>query len=448
MNIKSLGKVFLSAILAAALLCGCSDNPESGTPSTSSSSSIAANVPDSSSEPTSSTESVSESSSESTSSTESVPESSSEPTSSTESVPESSSEPTSSTESVPESSSELISSTESVPESSSEPISSTESVPESSGNSSEEPSNSDTYFGRHGVLSVNGANLVDAHGEKMQLRGMSTHGIAWFPDFVNMETFKFLRDEWNTNCVRLAMYTHEYNGYCAGGDKEWLKGLVKSGVEYATELGMYVIVDWHVLNEQNPLTYKDEALKFFDEMSKYCADKGNVIYEICNEPNGSGSWGNVTAYANEVIPVIRANDPDSVILVGTPTWSQDIDQALNSPLNFDNIMYTLHFYAATHTDWLRSRMESCVNSGLPVFISEFGMCDASGNGAIDTYQSEQWKAIIDKYGTSYMCWNLANKNESSSILRESCRKLSGWTDDDLSQQGQIIRGWFLSETEQ
>lgn len=432
MKMKTFGKTVLSAVLAAALLCGCSDN--SGNPGESS------NSTSSTSSSTSSTSSVTSTSTESSVSTteSSSPESSTESTQSTESTSESVPEST-----VPESSPDSVPESSSQPESSSEPES-TDSTPTS------EPSgtDADTYFGRHGVLSVSGADLVDAHGEKMQLRGMSTHGIAWFPDFVSMETFKFLRDEWNTNCVRLAMYTHEYNGYCAGGDKEWIKGLVKNGVEYATELGMYVIVDWHVLNEQNPLTYKDEALKFFEEMSKLYADYGNVIYEICNEPNGSGSWNDVTAYANEVIPVIRANDPDSVIIIGTPTWSQDIDQALNSPLGYDNIMYALHFYAATHTDWLRSRMENCVNSGLPVFISEFGMCDASGNGAIDVNQSEQWKALIDKYGTSYMCWNLANKNESSSILRESCRKLSGWTDDDLSEQGRLIRGWFTSETEE
>ncbi len=421
MKMKTFGKTVLAAVLAAALLCGCSDN--------------SANSGGSSEMSTSSSTS---SSSTSTDGSVNAPESSS-----TESSTGSSSEST--TESSTESPSE--STTESSTEISSE--STTESSTESSDNTSaNKPSdNADTYFGRHGALSVNGADLVDAHGEKMQLRGMSTHGIAWFPSFVSMETFKYLRDEWNTNCVRLAMYTHENNGYCAGGDKEWIKGLVKNGVEYATELGMYVIVDWHVLNEQNPLTYKDEALKFFDEISKLYADYGNVIYEICNEPNGSGSWNDVTAYANEVIPVIRANDPDSVIIVGTPTWSQDIDQAMNSPLSFDNIMYALHFYAATHTDWLRSRMENCVNSGLPVFISEFGMCDASGNGAIDTNQSEQWKALIDKYNTSYMCWNLANKNESSSIIKESCRKLSGWTDDDLNEQGRIIRSWFTGEPE-
>lgn len=273
---------------------------------------------------------------------------------------------------------------------------------------------------------------------------MSTHGLAWFPDYVNYDTFKFLRDDWNTNCIRLAMYTYENGGYCSDGDKQWLKSLVNSGVDYATQLGMYVIIDWHVLGEQNPLRFKDEAKKFFDEMSKKYAGHNNVLYEICNEPNNTG-WGDIKTYANEIIPVIRANDPDSVIIVGTPTWSQEIDKAASSPLQFDNLMYTLHFYADTHTDWLRDRMEKCIKGGLPVFISEFGMCDASGNGNVNEWQSEQWKGLIDKYNVSYMCWNLANKNESSSILRSGCTKLYGWTDSDLSAQGKLIRKWFINE---
>lgn len=316
---------------------------------------------------------------------------------------------------------------------------------DSSDNSSDSES-SKTPYAIHGALNVSGTDLVDNNGEKYQLYGMSTHGIAWFPQYVSLDTFKTLRDEWNTNCVRIAMYTAENGGYCTNGDKEKLKELVKNGVDYATELGMYVIIDWHILSEENPLEYKDEAIAFFDEMSKLYSEYDNVIYEICNEPNGSGTWEDIKTYANEVIPVIRANDANSVILVGTPTWSQDVDKAAASPLEYDNIMYVLHFYAATHTDWLRDRMKTCIDSGLPVFISEFGICDASGNGEIDYDQAEEWKKIIEDYNLSYICWNLANNTESSSVIAAGCDKTSGWTDDDLSAQGKWITEWFKSET--
>ena len=305
----------------------------------------------------------------------------------------------------------------------------------------------ETAFAKHGKLSVNGADLVDANGAKFQLRGMSTHGIAWYPSYVCEETFTALRDDWNTNCVRLAMYTHENLGYCSNGDKNYIKGLVENGVELATQLGMYVIIDWHVLNENSPLVYMDEAVEFFDEMSKKYASYGNVLYEICNEPNKGASWDKVSEYANEVIPVIRANSPDSVIIVGTPTWSQDVDKALADPLEYDNLMYTLHFYAATHKDSLRNKMERCINEGLPVFVSEFGICDASGNGKVDIDQANEWKELIENYNVSYMCWNLSNKDEASAVIDSGCSKLSGWSDDELSEEGRWIKEWFTSETD-
>lgn len=307
--------------------------------------------------------------------------------------------------------------------------------------------NSDTEspFSKHGRLSVDGTDLVDKNGEKYQLYGMSTHGLAWYPQYVNQDAFDTLLNQWNTNCIRLAMYTYESGGYCSDGDKEALKSLIKSGVEYADNLGMYVIIDWHVLNDQNPNVYKDEAIKFFDEMTDLYKDHDNIIYEICNEPNTSADWSDIKSYAEEVIPVIRENDSDAVIIVGTPTWSQDIDQALADPLDFDNVMYALHFYADTHKDWLRERVENCISMGLPVFISEFNICDASGRGNVNVDEGNKWYNLIDKYNLSYMCWSLANNPDSCCVFSVDNPKLSGWTEDDLSLTGKWLIEKFKSE---
>lgn len=299
-----------------------------------------------------------------------------------------------------------------------------------------------TPYGQHGALHVENGKLTDENGNTVQLYGMSTHGIAWFPQYINYDSFRTLRDDWNTNCIRLAMYTAEYGGYCAGGDKEQLKQLVKDGVSYATELGMYVIVDWHILSDCDPNQNKDEAIAFFREMAEVFADNDNVLYEICNEPNGGTSWDSIKSYAEEVIPVIRAQKPDAVILVGTPTWSQEIDKAAASPLDDSNVMYTLHFYAGTHKDDLRNRLETCVQNGLPVFVSEFGMCDASGNGANDFVSTTKWLELLNKYQISFCCWNLANKDESSSVFKASSTALSDWTDDDFNESGRWIRDYF------
>ena len=310
---------------------------------------------------------------------------------------------------------------------------------------SEAPSVDDsTPYGQHGALHVENGKLTDADGNIVQLYGMSTHGIAWFPQYINYDSFRTLRDDWNTNCIRLAMYTAEYGGYCAGGDKEQLKQLVRDGVSYATELGMYVIVDWHILSDCDPNQNKDEAIAFFREMSEAFADNDNVLYEICNEPNSGTSWDSIKSYAEEVIPVIREQKPDAVILVGTPTWSQEIDKAAASPLTFDNVMYSLHFYAGTHKDDLRNRLETCAQNNLPVFVSEFGMCDASGNGANDFDSTTKWLDLLNKYQISFCCWNLANKDESSSVFKTASTALSDWTDEDFNESGRWIREYFRS----
>lgn len=290
-----------------------------------------------------------------------------------------------------------------------------------------------------GRLAVQGTQLVDEKGEAVQLKGISTHGLAWFPQYVNEDLFGELRENWNVNVIRLAMYTAESGGYCTDGDKGRMKELIRKGVEYATNQDMYVIIDWHILSDQNPNQHKTEAIRFFAEMSKEFSDHNNVLYEICNEPNGGTTWRDVKAYANEVIPVIRANDPEAVILVGTPNWSQHVNEAAADPITgYQNIMYTLHFYAATHTDYLRNIMEEAINAGAPIFVSEYGICDASGNGAINEAQANAWVELLDRYQVSYVAWNLSNKNESSSIIRSTVNKVSGFSEDDLSDSGRWL----------
>lgn len=291
-----------------------------------------------------------------------------------------------------------------------------------------------------GKLSVKGTQLVDQHGEELQLRGISTHGVAWFPQYVNEELFGELHEDWGANVIRLAMYTAESGGYCTDGNKDELKELLRRGVEYATNQDMYVIVDWHILSDNNPNQYKAEALQFFDEMSKEFAGHNNVLYEICNEPNGGTSWGEIKSYASEIIPVIRANAPEAVILVGTPNWSQYVNEAAADPItDYENIMYTLHFYAATHTDSLRNTMAEAIDAGLPVFVSEYGICDASGSGGIDEAQANAWVEMMDRYQVSYVAWNLSNKEETSALIGSTVEKVSGFQEEDLSDSGRWLR---------
>lgn len=300
-----------------------------------------------------------------------------------------------------------------------------------------------TPVSQHGQLSVKNGQLVDKNGKGYQLRGMSTHGLTWFPEFVNESAFKTLRDDWNTNVVRLAMYVDEWgNGQCYMGNKSGSLELLEKGVDICIKLDMYVIIDWHVLNPGDPSKYTNEAKSFFETVSKRYAKYPNVIYEICNEPNGGASWsGNIKPYAEKIIPVIRKNAPNSVIIVGTPTWSQEIDKPLSDPLNYKNVMYAFHFYAATHAG-LRSNVENCVAQGLPVFVSEFGTCDASGGGANDFNETQKWLSYFDKQGISYCNWSICNKDETCSVLRPGTSANGNWSESNLTENGKWMRNWL------
>lgn len=293
-----------------------------------------------------------------------------------------------------------------------------------------------------GALYVDGTKLKGQDGKEVVLNGISTHGLAWFPEYVNAGSFKQISNDWNMNAVRLAMYTEEYGGYCSGGNREQLKKLVRDGVKFAKDADMYAIVDWHILADGHPTKNKAEAIAFFDMMSSEFADCNHVIYEICNEPNNGADWNEIKGYAEEVISVIRKHDKDAVIIIGTPTWSQDVDVAAENPVKGKNLMYALHFYAGTHKQFLRDKAQKALNKGIPIIVSEYSICDASGNGNLDYAEAEKWVEFLDKNKISRMAWNLSNKAESSAVIGSWCSKKEGFAEQDLSEFGK----WLIGKT--
>ena len=201
-----------------------------------------------------------------------------------------------------------------------------------------------------------------------------------------------------SHAVRLAMYTAEYNGYCTGSaqNRKNLEALIDQAVGFCDDLGLYAVIDWHILSDSDPNTYKKQSKAFFKKMAQKYAGYNNIIYEICNEPNGSTTWPQIRSYADTVVRTIRRYDKKAVIIVGTPAWSQDAAAAAADPVKGSNIMYAFHFYAATHTEEYRKKLQEAVDAGLAVFVSEFGISEASGNGRIDKAQAEQWMKLLDR----------------------------------------------------
>ncbi len=294
-----------------------------------------------------------------------------------------------------------------------------------------------------GQLQVNGTYLCDASGTPITLRGISTAGIAWFPHLSTKEYMQTLRDEWNISVFRIAMYSYEGSDSYVN-NPEWNKKKVCELIDAAIDLDLYVIADWHILADGNPQTYQTQAIEFFTYISERYAGVPNILYEICNEPNGNISWnGNIKPYAEAVIPIIRAASPDAVIIVGSPTWSQDVDQAAQNPLAFDNIMYSLHFYANTHKEWLRDKAMVAISKGLAIFATEWGTTDASGSGYVNTASSDEWLAFFEKHGISWCNWSLCNKAESSALLLPFAEINGTLPDSALSESGKYIKKKLL-----
>lgn len=266
----------------------------------------------------------------------------------------------------------------------------------------------------YGDLQVLDGKICAENGMPVQLKGMSTMGLQWYGEVVNPDAFDALTYDWECDVIRLALYVGE-NGYASRPD---LKDLVHKGVQLAIERGIYVIIDWHVLTpgDPNDSIYKD-AENFFMEMSQTYRNYPNVIYEIMNEPNGSLSWRtDLKPYAQKMVDIIRREDPDNLILIGSGHWSQDLHIAAADPVEGKNLAYTVHFYSGTHGESLRSNVLSAMRQGQAVFCSEWGTSKATGDGGPYLDQAEAWLDFFDENDIGWVNWSLATKNETSAAF--------------------------------
>lgn len=292
---------------------------------------------------------------------------------------------------------------------------------------------------KNGQLSVKGTNLISEEGNIVRLKGMSSHGLMWYPEYINTRSLNTL-SEYGANTIRLAMYTDQNKGYI-DNKKEAMKNILQ-GIENVLGMDMYVIVDWHTLKDNNPNLYIEEAKVFFDEISTRYKDEPGVIYEIFNEPNGETSWHDIKAYANTIIPIIRKNSPNAIILVGTPNYCVDIKSAINDPLEYENIMYTYHLYTGTSDGGYQYWLSEALKNNIPVFISEWGFSLEKDSEDIDFQKGKEFLEFLSENNMSWVNWSLSNKDESHSFIREDVDKLSKWNNDELTSVGKFVKHAF------
>lgn len=317
------------------------------------------------------------------------------------------------------------------------------------------PNNGVSAYGR---LKVSGTTLTDINETPVILRGVSSHGISWYPRYLNGNAFKTLREE-GANLMRIAMYTEPKGAYI--DDPQRSLDYLYMGIESALAQDMYVIVDWHVMREKDPNIYVDEAVEFFKEITAHYGDEPGILYEICNEPNGDVNWDQVAEYANRVIPVIRSNSPNAVVLVGVPDYCRDFSGVLERPLKFENIMYSMHYYidVSEEEPFHVKEAEKWPDRELPIFVTEWGVTqdeqeeiwkeegDKPENWNVQEYPKsvQPFLDLLNERNLSWAAWSLSNKNESHSILKYNCEKLGGWTREDLTGFGQLVFDNFRTE---
>jgi endoglucanase len=299
------------------------------------------------------------------------------------------------------------------------------------------PTPSNSPVGKHGSLKIVGNQIQDKNGAPVQFKGMSLFWSQWAGSFYNASTVNTLADDWHASLVRVAMGV-ESDGYLMNPAAE--KAKVKVIVDAASAKGIYVIIDWH---DHNASQHTEQAKAFFSEMAQTYGKQPNVIFEVFNEPDGE-PWGEVKNYAEQVIGVIRGAGSDNVVVVGTPTWSQDVDIAANDPITkYANVAYTLHFYAGSHKQALRDKAKTALSKGLALFTTEWGTCAASGNGGLDLNESQVWINFLNENKISWANWSLFDKEETASALVFPASTNGGWPDSALTESGKFVKAKIL-----
>ncbi len=288
------------------------------------------------------------------------------------------------------------------------------------------------FVDKHGFLSVKGKYLLDEKGNSIVLRGVSLGWHNWWSEYFNKETVAWLNTDWDANIVRAAIGVDPEGAFL--DDPQKAMSCLYNVIDAAISNGMYVIVDWH-----SHTVKEKEAKEFFIQVASKYKGYPNIIYEIFNEPEKQ-SWEEVKAYSEELIKTIRQIDERNIILVGCPNWDQDIHLVADNPIRgYDNIMYTVHFYAATHKQWLRDRANIALSKDIPVFISECASMEATGDGPIDHESWKEWLNWMEENQISWITWSVSSKDETCSMIKDKQSPLSGWQDNDLKEWGQIMK---------
>lgn len=313
----------------------------------------------------------------------------------------------------------------------------------------------------YGALHTQGSKIIgEKNNSQAMLRGISLYwsdgtGLPYY----NKEVIRWAADKLKIDVFRFAMGIQYYdsdgktsnpiietNSYI--GAPDGYMNLLDQMVAAAIENDVYIIVDWH---SHRAHLESSKAQSFFTTIAEKYKDIPNVIYEIYNEPINT-NWNTIKSYASPIVSSIR-NHTDNLIIIGTSNWSQHPEEGQDA-VPGKNLAYTFHFYADTHSkDSFRGNIESALNNGVPVFISEWGTTDASGDGDPNQSASQTWMSYMDEKQLPNCNWSFRqytstadNKREKSafwegSVILNNSKELDEATP---TASGKIVRDYLVA----
>lgn len=237
------------------------------------------------------------------------------------------------------------------------------------------------------LIKVNGNQFVNSVGDTILF-----HGLAFAdPDKIeaeghwNKKLFQQMKDI-GASLIRIPVHPVAWRNRTPN---KYLK-LLDQAVDWCTELGLYVIIDWHSIGNlkaglfQDPyyITSFTETLSFWRTISShFCGNNTVAFYELFNEPTlyngqlGSMSWSEWRQMNEDMIKLIRAYDKETIPLVAGLDWAYDLTPLNYDPVNAEGIGYVTHPYGHKRTPPYEPKWDEdfgFASGKYPVFATEFG----------------------------------------------------------------------------
>ncbi len=239
-------------------------------------------------------------------------------------------------------------------------------------------------------LSTRGNKIVDEKGKSVLLRGVNVSSLYWGYESWHPQAVEYLAKDWGVNVVRIRVHEDRF----LASPKQWFRKVEKEIIEPARKAKIYVIIHpW--IGDNQPLPDSKTVAMWKMIAEKYKSDP-TVLYDVLAEPR-EVSWLQTREAYKQIIEAVRLVHPKSLIFVSGLTWGRRINEYLDEPLPYENIVYRSNPYNhAAQFEGLFGK----IAAKYPVFLGEFGPT----NPDMELSDTKVLLDYADKLGVGWTAW--------------------------------------------